>query len=199
MNTYTHLPINHNNEFERFDNSKKNDFNNTKNYYYYSDYNLRMDNNKYNPIYYNSNSNFTPPLDNQQNYKNINDNHTQITPNNYRNITVQPHSIEMPVILNTDNQQNLYNQRLNINNVNRHLNDFNNENRIQMSLENEDKDGKHLCCIIALTVLFGFFGGFYFCYNWNRIKRKELSVGVFLATCFISLMSYYLYSLGLSK
>jgi len=101
---------------------------------------------------------------------------------NSLNARLPPTSLEMPVILNTGCQQipTIQIPRTQIPNNN------------QREDEN-DRDGKHLCWIIALTVLFGFFAGFYFCFNFKKIKRKELAVGVFLATCLITTIGHVLF------
>lgn len=119
--------------------------------------------------------------DTQQN--NINNN------NNNNNYQTQPmtQAMELPVILNTANTQNYPNQN------------YNQFIPQTIAVEENDNDGKHLCLIIALTVIFGFFAGFYFYFNFKKIKRKELAVGTFLCVCFITTIGHVLYFLAFAK
>ncbi len=128
----------------------------------------------------NNNNNFLT------NYKQLNSTASGIEPNTFSRSQPQI-AIELPEMLSTAYSANSSSLAANRNQFG--LN----------AVQDEDKDGKHLCWIIALSVLFCFFAGFYFYFNFSKIKRKELAVGVFLAVCFITTIGHLIYFLALSR
>ena len=128
----------------------------------------------------------------------------------------QYQNLQQTSSINFSTQQNIeipdLNNNLFNNNNNQHLQIKPNQNQFNGINDNccfvnpvipivqaveEDKDGKHICIVITLTLFFGFFAGFYFCYNFSKIKRKNLVVGVFLFMCFLNVMTGILLKLGL--
>ena len=67
----------------------------------------------------------------------------------------------------------------------------NHQTPLILPVDEEEKDGKYICILVVLTILFTFFAGFYFICYYDKIKKKGLAIMLYV---FISLFLVFNYA-----